>query len=413
MSTFPDNRCVNIDWLELYVLESNDRFPCNADYYRKHGYIVKEREYGTRQYNEMFTIEDENGNNWIEVRRNPSAGSSSFSGFCEQSSHLRLVNRACYDDKAIEKLRDFLLLHNYIFKRIYRIDVCYDFEFFDSGDRPDKFVQRYLAGKYAKINQCRCAAYGADNWANFDWETISWGSPTSMVGTKIYNKTKELAHAKGDKPWIKWAWFQTGLIDDPVNLTKVNSQGVKYQPDIWRIEFSLKSSADNWIVIEDQSGKRMKTKAIPHNLSLFDSRDKMWQRFEDLAFHYFRFKHFEQGQRKDRCKDKILFHFNDRKKFLALGSLPVESKPERPEILMKRKLVMYRSRHADVKVREACDAIIAFIDQNEMRRMTSRELMIDAKSWQMAIAARMNGDQRNALEIVQEIKNLLQKDLIF
>ena len=98
---------------------------------------------------------------------------------------------------------------------------------------------------------------------------------------------------------------------------------------------------------------------------------------------------------------------------MALGSLPVESKPERPEILMKRKLVMYRSRHADVKVREACDAIISFIDQNEMRRMTSRELMIDSRSWQMAIAARMNGDQRSALEIVQEIKNLLQKDLIF
>ena len=413
MSTFPDNRCVNIDWLEIYCLESNDRFPCNADYYRRQGYIVKEREYGTRQYNEMFTIEDELGNNWIEVRRNPAAGSSSFSGFCEQSCHLRLVNRACYDDNAVNKLRDFLLKHDYIFKRIYRIDVCYDFEFFDSGDRPDKFVQRYLAGKYAKINQCRCAAYGADNWATFDWETISWGSPSSMVGTKIYNKTKELAHAKSDKPYIKYAWFLTGLVDDPVNLLKVSSQGVRYQPDIWRIEFSLKSSADNWIVIEDQSGKRVKSKAIPHNLSLFDSRDKLWQRFEDLAFHYFRFKYFEQGVRKDRCKDKVLFKFNDRKKFLSLGALPVDVKPERPEILMKRKLQVYRSLHADIKVREACDIIIQYIDSQEMRRMTPRELLIDSRAWQEALSAKMSGDQRNALEIVAEIKNMLAKDLIF
>ena len=43
-------RCVNIDWLEVYVEEANDRFPCNADYYREHGYSVREREYGTRQY---------------------------------------------------------------------------------------------------------------------------------------------------------------------------------------------------------------------------------------------------------------------------------------------------------------------------------------------------------------------------
>lgn len=413
MSTFPDNRCVNIDWLEVYVLESNDRFPCNADYYRRQGYIVNEREYGTRQYNEMFTIEDEHGNNWIEVRRNPAAGSSSFSGFCEQSSHLRLVNRACYDDNAIGKLRDFLLLHDYIFKRIYRIDVCYDFEFFDSGDRPDRFVQRYLAGKYAKINQCRCAAYGADNWANFDWETISWGSPTSMVGTKIYNKTKELAHARGDKPWIKWAWFQTGLIDDPVNLTKRTKDGAKYQPDIWRIEFSLKSSADNWIVIEDQSGKRVKSKAIPHNLSLFDGRDKLWARFEDLAFHYFRFKHYEPNQRKDRCKDKILFNFNDRKKFLALGSLPTDAKQERPEMLLRKRLVHYRERHFDVKIREACDAIIRYIDSHEVSRLTPKEIDIQSRSWQEVIAARLRGDQRSALEIMSEMKKLLENDLIF
>ena len=413
MSTIPSNRCVNIDWLELYCLESHDHFPCNAEYYRRNGYIVKEREYGTRQYNEMFTIEDENGNNWIEIRRNPASGDSSFSGFSELSTHIRLVNRACYEDDCVEKLRQFLLRHDYVFKRIYRIDVCYDFEFFDTGDRPEKFVQRYLAGKYAKINQCRCAAYGADNWASFDWETISWGSPTSMVGTKIYNKTRELQHAKSDKPWIKWAWFNCGLVDDPVNLQKVNSGGVRYQPDIWRIEFSLKSSADNWIVIESQSGKRMKHKAIPHRLSLFDSRDKLWQRFEDLAFHYFRFKYYEKGVRKDRCKDKPLFYFDKGREFLALGSLPQEAKQERPEMLMKRKLQMYKMKHFDERVREACDAIIQYIDTNEVKRLTPRELRIDARAWQEAIAARMAGDKRSALELVAYVKDLLEKDLIF
>ena len=409
----PKTRCVNIDWLEVYCLESNERYPCNADYFRSKGFIVHEREYGTRQYQEMFTLEDERGNKWLEIRRNPASGSSSFTGLSELSCHIRLVNRACYEDDCIEKLRVFLLTHDYTFKRIYRIDVCYDFEFFDTWDRPQKFVRRYLKGKFAKINQVKCAAYGEDNWASFDWETISWGSRTSMVGTKIYCKTKELKALKGDKPWIKWAWFVNGLVDEPVQLTKVNSRGVKYTPEIWRIEFSLKSTVDGWIVIEDQSGKKVKKKAIPHRLELFDSRDKLWQRFEDLAFHYFRFKKLEQGKSKHNCEDKVLFYFNERREFLKLGALPQESKMERPEELMRRKLQAYRLTHGDVKVREACDVILKYIEQNEIRRITPRESVIDARAWQMALAARMAGDKREALELVESIRQMLARDEIF
>lgn len=409
----PEKRCVNIDWLEVYCLEANNKYPCNADYYRSQGYFVSEREYGTRQYNEMFTIEDENGHPWIEVRRNPASGASDFVGFQPESTHLRLTNNACYDDNAVSKFRDFLLKHDYIFKRIFRIDVCYDFEFFDTGDRPKVFIQRYLAGKYAKVNQCRCAAYGADNWASFDWETVSWGSPTSMVGTKIYCKTLELQRLKHDKPWIKYSWFINDLIHDPINMTKINSEGITYKPAIWRVEFSLKSSADNWIVIEDQSGKRVKKKAVPHRLSMFDSRDKLWQRFQDLAFHYFHFKHYENGKRKDRCKDKKLFVWDAGRVFQKVGPLPPPSKPERPEMLMKRKLIMYRETHSDIKVRTACDEIIKYIDKFEARRFTHTENLIDARALQEAIAARMAGDQRSALEIIAEVKELLLNNAIF
>ena len=99
--------CVSVDWLEVYCLESNDRYPCNADYFRTKGYFVNERDYGTRQYAEMFTIEDEHGEPWIEIRRNPMSGQSEFSGLNPMSTHIRLVNRHCYFDDAIEKLRNF------------------------------------------------------------------------------------------------------------------------------------------------------------------------------------------------------------------------------------------------------------------------------------------------------------------
>ena len=176
-------RCVNIDWLEVYVLESNDEYPCNADYFRRKGYFVKEREYGTRVYKEMFEIQDEMNNPLIEIRRNPASGQSDFNGLLPQSSHIRLPNWMLYQGNPIDYLRQFLLRHNYIFKRIYRIDICYDFEYFDSGDQPARFARRYLQGTYRKINQSHLTAHGFDSWTGTNYNSLSWGAPSSMVST--------------------------------------------------------------------------------------------------------------------------------------------------------------------------------------------------------------------------------------
>lgn len=406
-------RCVNIDWLEVYCLEANDRFPCNAEYFRNRGYFVREREYGTRQYNEMFVIEDKFGEPWIEIRRNPASGDSSFNGLVPQSTHIRLANRTCYYDDAVTQLRDFLALHDYIFKRIYRIDVCYDFERFDSGDNPAAFARRYLAGKYSKINQCHVSAHGADNWSAFDWETLSWGSNKSMVTTKLYNKSRELAFASNNKPYIIYSWFEAGLISDPISLTKHDPKRGNYQPEIWRLEFSLRSSADSWIVIEDQSGKRAKKKAIPHTLSLFDSRDKLWQRFQDLAFHYFRFKYFEEGVRKDRCKDKQLFRWNDSTEFYQVQTLPPARKPDNDEEILRRRLSMYRMVHADEKIRQACDVILDEISKQELRRVSPSADPLDVRALQLAIQQRMNCKEEDVIVTLNRIKDLLKNNKIF
>ena len=141
-------RCINIDWLEVYCLESADRYPCNAEYYRRQGYMVREREYGTRVYKEMFEILNDNGDPVLEVRRNPASGDADFSGLVPESTHMRLPNWMLYQGNPVAFLMDFLLKHNYIFRRISRIDLAYDFEVFDSGDRPSTFVRRYLEGTW-------------------------------------------------------------------------------------------------------------------------------------------------------------------------------------------------------------------------------------------------------------------------
>lgn len=407
------SRCVNVDWLEVYVFEDNTKYPMNADYFRSLGYLVREREYGTRVYSEMFTIEDERGNGFIEVRRNPQSGSSEFTGLSELSCHLRLCNRSCYSNRAVREMAEFIIRHGYIYQRIFRIDVAYDFIKFDSGDDPARFLRRYIENRYSKVNQCRVRVIGDDSWASFDWESIAWGAPTSMVGTKMYNKSKELKATGMKKPWILQAWFESGLVDDPLNL-----------PDVWRIEFSLHSTARNWIVIEDADSKKSKKKAIPHTLELFDGRDRLWQRFEELAHHYFQFRFVEyltkvnsDGERslkrKDLCREKQLFKFNMNRTFYQVQGLPSESRPDDADRVLRNHLYIYREKHADKDVRNAIDCILNSLDRTSLRRITAHGWAEEIDAIRLAIATRTGWDYQRVVKTAEEIHKLIQEKEIW
>ena len=277
------------------------------------------------------------------------------------------------------------LKHDYIFKRIFRIDVCYDFEYFDSGDQPERFARRYLNRVYRKINQCRISAFGEDSWNDFAWETISWGNKSSMVSTKMYNKTKGALHIwLMISPTFALTGSCVGPVDNPVECTKRRRDGSIYKPDIWRVEFSMKSAADNWLVIEDIAGKKPKKRAIRHSLSMFDSREKLWQRFQDLAYHYFHFKYREykdeetaiarialnsiappsdkELKRKDRCRDKVLFHWDKDHEFLKVQALPSPSKASQDNDILLRRLRQFKCTLTDPKLSNACTVLIEFIE---------------------------------------------------
>lgn len=406
-------RCVNVDWLEIYAHEDNMKYPMNADYFRSCGYVVHEREYGTRIYNEMFTIEDGHGNNFVEVRRNPASGDSKFTGLSELSCHLRLVNRACYSNTAVRDLAEFMVKHNYIYQRIFRIDVCYDFIRFDSGDKPETFMKRYIEKKYSKVNQCKVRVIGNDGWSNFDWESVSWGAPKSMVGTKIYNKTKELEAAGNNKPWIVQAWFDSELIQDPLN-----------PPEVWRIEFSLKSSAKNWIVIEDADSKNNRRKAIPHTPELFDGRDRLWQRFEELAHHYFQFRYVEykdklnssgerELKRKSECREKQLFKFNLNREFYKIEGIARETIPNNKDKILWNHLNRYRETHADLEIRRAIDIIRNNLDRNRLARVTAHGQSHEIDRLILAIASRTGWSYDRVIPVAKEVAKLLKQKEIW
>ena len=389
------------------------KYPMNADYFRSQGYVVHEREYGTRVYSEMFTVEDGRGNNFIEVRRNPKSGESSFSGLSELSCHLRLTNRACYSNTAVRDMAEFLIRQGYLFQRIFRLDICYDFLKFDSGDNPERFLRRYIEKKFSKVNQCKVRVIGDDSWASFDWESVSWGAPSSMVSTKMYNKTKELKANGMKKPWIVQAWFESGLVPDPLNL-----------PDVWRIEFSLRSSARNWIVIEDADSKRHKKRAVPHTLDMFDSRDKLWMRFEELAHHYFQFRYVEyldkvnsdgerELKRKDTCREKTLFYYNTDRTFYQIESVARECVPDRDDRILRNRLMIYREKHADSDIRRAIDVLLNDLDRENLRQITAHGVSHEIDAIRLAIATRTGWDYNRVIEVASEIHKLIEEKEIW
>lgn len=403
-------RCINLDWLEVHVLEPTRM---DAEYFIEHGFNVMQREYGTRVYAQMFTILDNNGHPFVEVRRQPKTPLLS-----PNDVHLRLHNAACYNDNAAIMLEDFINHHGYIFLRIVRVDIALDFEGFDSGDRPNKFVKRYMAGIYSKINQSNLSGHATDRWEGRDWNSLSWGAPTSQIGTKLYNKTLELYDKKTKtfkKPYIRQAWLVAGLIDDFFTTTKqrtVEKDGSTvtetYRPEIWRLEFSIRSNVKKWFTIE-VDGKEQDYYSIPNTLAMYQSRTHLLMLFASLCKHYFRFKVYEPGKRKDRCRDKHLFDFYGLQNTYTLNA-PTCSEKTAPSPLKSliARLSDIRKRKFSDEFIQAVDIIIRILTEDcimhETNTLFSRE---ELEALRTAMHWRTLGDHRPISILLSEIKALL------
>lgn len=352
------SRCVNLDWLELYCLEDDIGFPHDANFFRRAGFHVEEREYGTPMYNEMFTLYDHFDEPLIEIRRDPkSAETRQINGlFDPRSCHVRLSNRTCYFANPVQLLQQFIEQYGLHYQRISRVDICYDFTTFDYGDNPADFMRRYMKNRYTKINQANISAHGADAWGGRTWNSVAWGSKKSMVGTKFYNKKLELSEAR-DKPYIRQAWRAAGLVDDEYLLTKDGNP-----VDIWRVEFSVKSGTRNWFIIENEQGKKKRIQSVRNTLDVYDTKEKLWQMFLSLADHYFHFKKFEEGKRKDLCEDKKLFNPDGISQYYKLENVASTHQPSTAWHQLYKKLLAYREETYKPEIYKAVSLLLEDIE---------------------------------------------------
>lgn len=440
-------RCINLDWLEVHCLEPVGE-PRDAAFFRRIGLVVNERDYGTRVYKEMFTVCLQNDTPFVEVRRNPM--SQGWQGIhAAEECHLRLVNAACYYDNAAQLLQQFMASYGYQFQRVSRVDICLDFEFFDRGDDPQKFIMRYFRQVYAKINQGNISSHGADRWDGQTWNSVSWGASSSPIGTKFYNKTLELYDPKSNtygKPHIRYAWLLAGLVDDFHNVTKRKPDGSTYTPQIWRVEFSVRSSVKNWMTIE-LNGKRRAYQSLRNTLECYDTRAKLLTIFASLANHYFHFKyvrykepkaqpitayalnahvlddthtlvtHVErQRVRKDRCPDKVLFDFSGEQVTYKVGRNDVPKilgdgrHLQKPLDSLIAKIRAYRDSHFAPDITEACNVLIRAMEGDILRSdMANPWSLTELRTLQLVLKQNIEtGDSTKVAVLMREIKELLK-----
>lgn len=173
------------------------------------------------------------------------------------------------------------------FKAISRIDLCSDFVEFDNGMNPENFVRRFLADKilrYGKTSFSTFGSHSAKHEHRNRFETLRFGTVHSDVATYLYNKTKEM-NDKINKPWIRALWDKHGM-----DTTK----------DVWRLEFSIKSS--NKTMVNQETGEFMPMNSI-------DILKPEMQRlvYAIMINKYWKFYHNDGQKKKSRMKEVKCF----------------------------------------------------------------------------------------------------------
>lgn len=392
-------KCINLDWLSVYCLEPKG-YVMNAAYYKNLGWSVEEREYGTPQYREKFTLM--NGRHpFLEIERNPYSLKQNGGIFEPESCHIRLANRTLYQPNPVQQLTNFIIKYGYEYKGISRVDVCCDLTIFDNGMKPQDLANKYIKDKIWKVHQSHIApntddgddtwripihlgAHGKETKTGRTWNSLKWGSPKSALSTKLYNKTLELETNTG-KFYIKDAWVKAGLCDlqkvryeyrnPKTKEIEIRSKQISVVPgtainqeipieeakkiDVWRVEFSMNSEGRKWIDLGDNH-------IVDLSLNAFDNLDSLAATFftcSEWLFCFIYAKWITKGatrwkERTNRCKKLQLFNT----KFLHSHYKPqrqteMEDPSRTEKIMMYRLIQKSKDKNLSEAYREACHQV--------------------------------------------------------
>lgn len=272
---------VNVDWLQVFCHDGN-RGPLNVEYYGRSAYEFKLLPHGSRHFKEIWEVLDSDGDKYAVIQRIPHSSIISADGCI-----IQLCNRELYRSNFASEFIVFLASHNFKYKSISRLDICFDSNYLYKKRKHSSLIKDMMSGVILKNNQAK-VAWNFQAIANvgkpMECNSCSFGSKSSPVSTKMYNKTLEMKEQK-NKPYIVESWVYNGLNIDL---------------DVWRIEISIK--ADATTTIRSDSGEIFRLS--PDSVAMRKLTEDI---FFSYAKKYFSFKRNNGTKNKTRMPDLEIF----------------------------------------------------------------------------------------------------------
>lgn len=272
---------INVDWLQVFCHDRNSE-PLHMYNGERSNYEFKLQPMGSRHFKEIWKVVNVDGDDYAIIQRVPHSSILS-----SDAAIVQLCNRELYKPFYASDFILFLKAHGFTYKSLSRLDICFDSNCLRNGLLHSTFIKRIMSGQYLKNNQSKVKwnfSAVASIGQPMECNSCSFGSLSSSVSSKMYNKTLELKEVK-NKPYIVECWAYNNL-----DLNK----------DVWRIELSIKSDATNVVRTSDGEIFRL----TPDYL-------KMQSVVEDIFFSYakkyFSFKRNDGTKNKTRMKDVEIF----------------------------------------------------------------------------------------------------------
>lgn len=222
--------CINCDWLQYSVMldHTDPELRCPE------GYRIELCQ-GTNTFKKRALVFDHTGRKILTLLWSPH--SSTLSPLLMT---VQVANESLYSNEILPSLSIVKQIVKCIFNSLGRVDICCDFDC--TRDRL-QMIKHLNSGHIYVQRKTEGSSFWHEVTAN-DFQhkqvhCISWGSKSSEIKVKLYNKSRELGllappttdeegnvhQPEPEKPWIVKEWKQAGL--DPKNT--------------WRLEFSMKT----------------------------------------------------------------------------------------------------------------------------------------------------------------------------
>lgn len=273
---------LSIDWLQIY---------CTGIISNVVGYKIERLEYSTRIF-KFIDVISLNGKKICTATHTP------FSSVLEQDMIIiKFENYLLYEKELFLVVDNFLKDFNLTYKNISRLDIAADFNTFYKKRNVQNFLNEFLKNNVRKVGKAEYKLQGRQKDTHVV-DYLRFGGNNSEVSAYIYNKTKELNEVKM-KSYIVDTWRSSGL---DVDL------------GVWRLEFSVKSSAIK--MLDKQSGDLQ-------DISLENIKDKCFREKMFMALYekYFCFRTNTGQTNVTREKKIILFknNFADTERYFVRG----------------------------------------------------------------------------------------------